>query len=356
MPRQQRDVSLTASTHLVIQPAIICALKPKKGNIRQLPHLKCTENVNHAVWDRMSRSWRRGSVQQESSRCISIWFYLQFHRGPVAYSVSLPLGKTWAKRFWGVSFILKHVDFFISHLYQHEGCPGVSSIAFNMPHRGLEQKRQMNQKQLFVRKVCALQFLKNCMKHLCCRTDNGEIRETLIFMWRTSVQHAVDACVVCIRLHGGPGLTVCLVFSSLVTNEMQQENSWKGRCPVYNTSSCSMCVALVYFTKTDWRHQTIRRTERTYPTLHENPTWQAQCFHCMPCQPTHHAFSASFTFQWNFCRCHLAWLGFKVKQRCIEWSSGTEFFIILFGRSHRDLQPSGAAGGRHCMLWSHIPC
>ena len=205
-----------------------------KGNIRQLPHLKCTENVNHAVWDRMSRSWRRGSVQQESSRCISIWFYLQFHRGPVAYSVSLPLGKTWAKRFWVVSFILKHVDFFMSHLYQHEGCPGVSSIAFNMPHRGLEQNRQMNQNQLFVRNVAprrALQFLKNCMKHLCWRTDNGEICETIIFMWRTSVQHAVDACVVCIHLHGGPGLTVCLVFSSLVTNEMQQENSWKGRCP-----------------------------------------------------------------------------------------------------------------------------
>ena len=41
MPRQQRDVSLTASTHLVIQPAIKCALNPIKGNIRQLPHLKC---------------------------------------------------------------------------------------------------------------------------------------------------------------------------------------------------------------------------------------------------------------------------------------------------------------------------
>ena len=149
----------------------------------------------------------------------------------------LSLGKTWAKRFWVVFFILKHVDFFMSHLDQHEGCPGVSSIAFNMPHRGLQQKRQMNQKQLFVRRVApgrALQFLKNGTKNLCCRTDNGEICKTIIFMRRTSVQHAVDACVVCMRLHGGPGLTVCLVFSSLVTNEMQQENSWKRRCPVYN--------------------------------------------------------------------------------------------------------------------------
>ena len=165
----------------------------------------------------------------DSCRCISNWMDLQLHCAPVVYSVTLLLGKTWAKRFWGVPFILKHVHVFVSHLYQNEVCPGVSSIAFKMPHRGLEQNRQMNQKQLFVRKVAprrALQFLKHCMKHLCWRTDNGEICETIIFIRSTSVQHAVDACVVCIRLHGGPGLTVM--------NEMQQENSWKGQCPVYN--------------------------------------------------------------------------------------------------------------------------
>ena len=121
------------------------------------------------------------------------------------------------KAILGVSFILKHVHVFASHLYQHQVCPGVSSIAFNMPHRGLEQNRQMNQRQLFVRRVApgrALQFLKNGTKNLCCRTDNGEICETIIFMRRTSVQHAVDACVVCIHLHGGPGLTVNAVISS----------------------------------------------------------------------------------------------------------------------------------------------
>ena len=70
----------------------------------------------------------------------------------------------------------------------------------------------------------------------------------------------------------------------------------------------------------------------------------------LPCQPTHHAFSASFTFQWNFCRCHLACSGFKDEQRCIEWSSCTRFLIIW--PPHCDLQPSGAAGGRHCMFWN----
>ena len=83
------------SKYLLFQPA----LAPKKWNI--LPHLKCAETVNHTVWGRMSRSWRRDSVQQECWRLMEVHLDLILLATSLWISgvFSLFLGKTWAKRF-----------------------------------------------------------------------------------------------------------------------------------------------------------------------------------------------------------------------------------------------------------------
>lgn len=130
---------------------------------------------------------------------------------------SLFLGKTWAKRFRRVFHLETCSCLRVTSLLAR-GLHGCTGALLSICHTEVLNKNgQMNQRQLFVRKVAprrGLQFLKKLRpKHLCCRTDNGEICGTIIFMRSTSVQHAVDACVVCIRLHGGPGLTVRLVFS-----------------------------------------------------------------------------------------------------------------------------------------------
>ena len=95
-----------------------------------------------------------GGASRSESTCNLIvdWWFIQ----------CIPEKEHGAKRFRGASLILKHVDVFMSHLYQHEVCPGVRSIAFNVPHRGPEQNGHMNQRQLFVRRETQEQVFKSC--------------------------------------------------------------------------------------------------------------------------------------------------------------------------------------------------
>ena len=338
-----------------------CALNPKKGNIRQQPHLKCTENVNHAVWGRMSRSWRRDPVQQEC------WRFMEVHLDLNLLATSL-----WIGGLFNVS-LKKNMGKAISGGFSHletcwclhvtslpaRGLPGCKEHCFQCATPRSWTKWAHEPKAALRPKGnprTGLQVLQNGTKHLCCRTDSGKIREAIslslqsssISTGNTPVQHAVDACVVCMRLHGGPGLTVCLAFSSLVTNEMQQKNSWKGRCPVYNVpapptkdSKRTMdmrkpfaffelqqvcCTGLLYKNRLKASNESKNGANVSNTTRESNVTGAVLP---VPCPPTHRAFLDSFTFQWNFCRCHLACSGFKDKQRCIEWSSCTGFFNFL---------------------------
>ena len=249
----------------------------------------------------------------DSWRCISIWIYLQLDCGLVVYSMYPWKKRTWAKRFRGASLILKHVDCLHVTSLPARGLPGCKEHCFQCATPRSWTKWAHEPKAALRPKGnprTGLQVLQNGTKHLCCRTDSGKIREAIslslqsssISTGNTPVQHAVDACVVCMRLHGGPGLDRLSGFllTSYERNAteklMERAVSWIQRaCTSHKgfqkddghaktrlrSSSCSRCVALVYFTKKPIEgHQTNRRTEQTYPTLHENPTWQAQCFQC----------------------------------------------------------------------------